>query len=672
MKKILFALLLAPLIAWGQSYPSPTFNNSIVNGYESTPTRLEAASFGILPGCVDSTAGFTAMANYIATAPANTMINIYFPPGVYCASSITIGPNAISPPASVQAGATLRLIGAGSAQTVIQPLNNASAASVFFTVATQFSNVLLQGLTLNGNSSNTLQDGLYFYSTPAKSKTYGGINEAKFDDFLIQNFTGRQISMRGGGIYTGDQFPIQFFEWHNFNFTRPQSNHLPAFEVIGQFGQVRMNGQVNGTLIGSAISNGGPNIYIGADYRHEQLFVSAYDTSNYFVTATNAPAYATLPGIQYPSLAAVRVLGANLPTTSPQIALGTTYYLRKYGMTGASGVDTKFTLSTTRANAFAGTVITCSNQGTPANYYFVGLWADSLATANTITTTEPHRLITGDPLTIVGANIPTGLAALTTYYVIRVDNFNYQLASSSANAFAGTAITFTGGTAANFGFLYNGGAQSGLATPYSISGAILTTQNAEVGIQLESVSDAVLQLHAENEWRVIEQTGELGQLTILGGDFVNNAGVNGGSGGIGFFSGGNGGNGNVRVIGAPNLLTGDTFFYAYGGTRVTIDENSLYTSPAYNVSFTPSSYPTRMNVGTLTGSPTINLPAIIPPPGNRYIFMFNSGGAYTVSWNGGYKGATLTAASSNGQHATVVFEVDSGGSLVQISSTGWY
>lgn len=67
------------------------------------------------------------------------------------------------------------------------------------------------------------------------------------------------------------------------------------------------------------------------------------------------------------------------------------------------------------------------------------------ATTNEITIVG-HGLVTGDgPATPrnVGGALPGGLAALTDYWLIRIDNDTLKIATSSSNAMAGTAIDLT-------------------------------------------------------------------------------------------------------------------------------------------------------------------------------------------------------------------------------------
>lgn len=67
-------------------------------------------------------------------------------------------------------------------------------------------------------------------------------------------------------------------------------------------------------------------------------------------------------------------------------------------------------------------------------------------TATDQLTIAGHGLVTGDgPAAVrnVDGALPTGLAAVTDYWVIRVDANTVKLATSSANALAGTAIDIT-------------------------------------------------------------------------------------------------------------------------------------------------------------------------------------------------------------------------------------
>jgi hypothetical protein len=99
--------------------------------------------------------------------------------------------------------------------------------------------------------------------------------------------------------------------------------------------------------------------------------------------------------------------------------------------------------------------------------YFSAADVDSVADEITIVN---HGLTTGDALNYYllpsdGAASPTGLSAGTTYYIIRVDNNVIQLATSLANATAGTAIVLgTTGTDSTTVLNPDGGAAQSLIT----------------------------------------------------------------------------------------------------------------------------------------------------------------------------------------------------------------
>lgn len=623
---------------------------------------VAAAYFGIVPGIgVDNTAGFAALANYFRNLTNNVRLIVLFPPGLFFTDSFEI-----PAPTAANVNGSFDLRGAGSDETCILPRTTSATSSVFGSVTCSFTRGFkLSGMTIQGNSANPLQDGIAFYANTTPGESHGGLTDGAFEDFNIWGFTGRQSWMRGGG--QDDQHPIQFISFKGVAIDRLAGNHFPCLEVMGQFGQIQMFAQFNGR---DPNNNGGPNVILSTDYRHQQLFPLSYDTADHYLTNTNT-GFLTQATCMYPAMSPLRFVGASLPTTSPQVALGTTYYMSKYGLTGVGAVDTKFRLHTSRANAAAGTPITCSNQGTPANYSLVGLWADSIA-SNTFTTNEPHRLIIGDMLTVVGVNLPTGLALTTNYYVIRVSHYSFKLASSYANAHAGVALAVSGGTLANFGFLPNGGAQAGLRSPYSVVAMPLTLQAAETGIYLQTCNDAVLNIHSESLKRVVESVGANSCNTLIGGYYGFNSATDGGAGALGCFSGG--GTSRTKVTGAPHTNGGsvDTYYYAYNSATVHVDPESFSQRISYAATITPLAVSCHSDVGTLTGNMTVNAPAVIPPNGSDITFDFTSdGSARTITWGSVYKNASLTGASAANQRAKVAFKSD-GTNLVQITSTGWY
>ena len=60
---------------------------------------------------------------------------------------------------------------------------------------------------------------------------------------------------------------------------------------------------------------------------------------------------------------------------------------------------------------------------------------------------KSHGFSTGDPVIYdaEGTLAISGLTDGTTYYAIRIDDDNFQLATSTGNAASGTELTITGG-----------------------------------------------------------------------------------------------------------------------------------------------------------------------------------------------------------------------------------
>ena len=68
---------------------------------------------------------------------------------------------------------------------------------------------------------------------------------------------------------------------------------------------------------------------------------------------------------------------------------------------------------------------------------------DVTVAADTITETD-HQLSTGEEVTFTTTGVlPTGLSTGTTYYVVRVDNDTFSVASSLQNAFVATVVSIT-------------------------------------------------------------------------------------------------------------------------------------------------------------------------------------------------------------------------------------
>lgn len=108
----------------------------------------------------------------------------------------------------------------------------------------------------------------------------------------------------------------------------------------------------------------------------------------------------------------------------------------------------------------------------------------TIATPGVVSQTG-HPFVTGDAvyLTTTGA-LPTGLSANTLYYVIKVDANSYNLATSRANAVAGTKIATSGtqsGTHTLFGCPYGLGDGSTTFTIPDARGRVLAGADAMGG-----------------------------------------------------------------------------------------------------------------------------------------------------------------------------------------------
>jgi len=112
----------------------------------------------------------------------------------------------------------------------------------------------------------------------------------------------------------------------------------------------------------------------------------------------------------------------------------------------------------------------------PAAKTFASLTAGNI-TANTITI-EAHGYITGTKIALTtGGSLPAGLSA-TNYWVIKVDADTLKLATSLANAVAGTAVDITGDG-------------SGILTAAAASGNIFRLQKSNNGTTWVNLYESV-------------------------------------------------------------------------------------------------------------------------------------------------------------------------------------
>lgn len=125
---------------------------------------------------------------------------------------------------------------------------------------------------------------------------------------------------------------------------------------------------------------------------------------------------------------------------------------------------------------------------TPAAAAFIASGVD--ATADTITTTAAHGFNTGLKVALTGTNLPGGLSA-TNYWVIVVSTTKISLASSLANAVAGTVVDITSqGTTANAAL-----------TPAALvtTGVVVKLQQSNDGVTFFDVSGVTVTITAASD-----------------------------------------------------------------------------------------------------------------------------------------------------------------------------
>ncbi|MBD2449019.1 DUF4347 domain-containing protein [Nostoc sp. FACHB-152] len=105
--------------------------------------------------------------------------------------------------------------------------------------------------------------------------------------------------------------------------------------------------------------------------------------------------------------------------------------------------DNNIQLATSRANALAGIAIDLTSAGTGTSHNFL---TNAVDLADNLFVVDNHDFQTGQKVTYVtdGGNAVSGLTNQTEYYVIRINENIFKLATSRANASAGVAIDLTG------------------------------------------------------------------------------------------------------------------------------------------------------------------------------------------------------------------------------------
>ena len=113
-----------------------------------------------------------------------------------------------------------------------------------------------------------------------------------------------------------------------------------------------------------------------------------------------------------------------------------------------------------------------NTSGKYVSYYGVTVAASAVTTGTEKITMSSHTFQTGDTVQVATSDtIPTGLAINTTYYVIDSGTNDIQLATTLANATAGTAINITGQGAGN----------------HTITNVVIATQDVHIMQAFEKV-----------------------------------------------------------------------------------------------------------------------------------------------------------------------------------------
>lgn len=166
----------------------------------------------------------------------------------------------------------------------------------------------------------------------------------------------------------------------------------------------------------------------------------------YYPNATLAPMAATSFDVNDVADLAQKGMEANWPQLpTPGLALNPAFYFnlaKQAGIIDASQSGSTDALRQARINQVMGFNVTGSN-GIPSNNDSGQTF--TAATTDSCTATA-HGLLTGDQVLVSnsGGGLPTGLSAATYYYVIKLTADTFKLASTLANAVAGTAVDISG------------------------------------------------------------------------------------------------------------------------------------------------------------------------------------------------------------------------------------
>lgn len=496
---------------------------------------------------------------------------------------------------------------------------------------------LIEGLLFTGNSLNVGQMGVCFLAEPSSGGDYtGGWWNLTLRNLRFSGFDGPQVVFKGGQESSAGDLPNQFITIDDLVAMRPASSPWPSVMVLGQCGQA-----IARNLIAEPSGNQpGQGVYLGSHFARTRPTVSSVDTTgNYFTTSTHY----LFDGQPF------RLIGdLSGFVSTPQMAKDTTYYARPILKSAATSFHQNRIQA---ATTYDGSAIDISNGGTPANYSIVTMWTTAAPVANEFTAPFCHLFSTTDEIQMHGSNLPSGLSTGTTYWVIRTGPKTFKLASSKANARAGTAIAVSGGTPADWGI--QAFPTSGTPyQPFSFMFVLLTSQRQTYGIFAADCQNIHVNPYMETLkiaavlWGCRKFTMSHGRLASAGSD--------GGNGMICWSQGSN----TRSVIDEDSLDflgTNDAGRYCTinGPSQMTI-KNSEKQSVAYSATPSVSLRAGReITVGALTGNITSFTLTDNPISGEEVAMFFtqDATGGRTVALGSSFVGPSISSGTANQQCA---------------------
>lgn len=475
-------------------YPAPVDVEVIAPIEASGP--LDGAQFGILPTNADNAPGFALFAAWLMAAGVadfeiGRTVTLELGPGNYRVSGAVLDLTWRGTGFTYTPQFTIR--GAGSGVTRIISTDDSTSPVLFQVLAGYVAHSAFEDLQFAARP-DVRQDALSIVATRRTLDNTGGITLCRFRRVGIRSERGDGLVLVGGSDTT--LAPNQFLE---FDECSMYADRGVGVKVLGQFGQVRFAGGSYGTQDKNLAASA--SLQFGPDRRFADNPV-AVDATDDWVTIT-APLATGTP---------VRFIGKDLPGG---VGTGTTYYVRHFNP-ASDTVGTKYTLHTSQANVASNTRVNLTGAGSPANWRVAPLYVTSVE-SSVLNFEFPHNLPEQKQVQIVGENLPTGLATATTYWVIRRSATQIALASSEANAIAGTAVTFSGGTVTAFALTVPDSAVG--AYTVHLDGA--SVEGCLQAIYADRSGPIVARLHCEEN----KQTFFVNQsrLHIVGGLYANAA-----------------------------------------------------------------------------------------------------------------------------------------------------